>query len=364
MANTRSDAGAEPSVLELTRERLRAYVRAATLPMLLLELPSGLAHELSDAMSELLGVDRQQALGTAAPGYTEDSEASRVSLQMLSDGYLDGYSKRVLLPTGSGDVVEVDVRVDACDGRAPDRMAVATVLRVLPDPYPAEPALLEAHPRAASPVTGTMTAGGVIDRVVKDAGGVLPEPATVMLGRSLLDVVHPQDAGAVMMLAAHASARAASVTGRARFRTANGGWHLVRLALQSLAPNPSAEGAAGFAFALSTSLPPDPALQPLEATAARFQAIAERNAQDLSAAAAVAAERSTQRPPLRPHPGLDLLTDRELQIVVRLLAAQRVPAIAKELFLSQSTVRNHLTAVYRKLGVHSQGALVEVLRVR
>ena len=36
--------------------------------------------------------------------------------------------------------------------------------------------------------------------------------------------------------------------------------------------------------------------------------------------------------------------------------------IAQELFLSQSTVRNHLTSVYRKLGVRSQQELLSVLR--
>ncbi len=42
----------------------------------------------------------------------------------------------------------------------------------------------------------------------------------------------------------------------------------------------------------------------------------------------------------------------------RLLRGERVPMIARDLFLSQSTVRNHLSAIYRRLGVHSQAELL------
>ncbi len=56
------------------------------------------------------------------------------------------------------------------------------------------------------------------------------------------------------------------------------------------------------------------------------------------------------------------LTSRELQIVSRLLAGDRVPAISRQLYLAQSTVRNHLSAVFAKLGVRSQQELIVLLR--
>jgi DNA-binding CsgD family transcriptional regulator len=46
---------------------------------------------------------------------------------------------------------------------------------------------------------------------------------------------------------------------------------------------------------------------------------------------------------------------------VRLATGERVPGIARALFLSESTVRNHLTSVYRKFGVHSQNDLMSRL---
>jgi PAS domain S-box-containing protein len=60
---------------------------------------------------------------------------------------------------------------------------------------------------------------------------------------------------------------------------------------------------------------------------------------------------------------LNELTRRELDVVRRLVAGDRVRAIAEGLFLSRSTVRNHLSSVYRKLGVRSQQELVNRFRV-
>lgn len=60
--------------------------------------------------------------------------------------------------------------------------------------------------------------------------------------------------------------------------------------------------------------------------------------------------------------GADRLTTRETDIVCRLMDGDRVPAIAKALFLSQSTVRNHLSNVFHKLGVGSQQELIDLIR--
>lgn len=58
------------------------------------------------------------------------------------------------------------------------------------------------------------------------------------------------------------------------------------------------------------------------------------------------------------------LTERQYEIVRRLLDGQRVQGIARDLSLSPSTVRNHLSASYQKLGVNSQNELIEMLRAR
>ena len=60
--------------------------------------------------------------------------------------------------------------------------------------------------------------------------------------------------------------------------------------------------------------------------------------------------------------GAEQLSAREQEIVSRILNGDRVPAIARALYLGQSTVRNHLTAVYRKLRVNSQQELIDLYK--
>jgi DNA-binding CsgD family transcriptional regulator len=55
------------------------------------------------------------------------------------------------------------------------------------------------------------------------------------------------------------------------------------------------------------------------------------------------------------------LSERQREIVVRLMEGQRVPQIAQAMYLSPSTIRNHLTAVFRRFGVHSQAELIATL---
>jgi DNA-binding CsgD family transcriptional regulator len=56
------------------------------------------------------------------------------------------------------------------------------------------------------------------------------------------------------------------------------------------------------------------------------------------------------------------LTPREMEVVGRLLSGDRVRSIAEGLFLSPSTVRNHLSSVYRKLGIRSQQEIIDRFR--
>jgi PAS domain S-box-containing protein len=58
-------------------------------------------------------------------------------------------------------------------------------------------------------------------------------------------------------------------------------------------------------------------------------------------------------------PALAELSTREKQILSLLMQNLRGPAIAERLYISQSTVRNHLKAIYRKVGVSSQSELIE-----
>ena len=65
------------------------------------------------------------------------------------------------------------------------------------------------------------------------------------------------------------------------------------------------------------------------------------------------------------HPLLQELSTREREVLALLVGGGRVPAIAKQLFISQDTVRGHLKSIFRKLGVSNQSDLVQhVLALR
>ena len=67
-------------------------------------------------------------------------------------------------------------------------------------------------------------------------------------------------------------------------------------------------------------------------------------------------------PVISANPRLGLLTSREMAVLTRLLDGQRAAAIAADLFVSQSTVRNHLSSIYAKLHVNGQVDLLRTLR--
>jgi PAS domain S-box-containing protein len=81
----------------------------------------------------------------------------------------------------------------------------------------------------------------------------------------------------------------------------------------------------------------------------------------ISAAIAVlqGASPGSSAPARMPRQLLLALSPREADVVNLLLQHHRVASIATVLRLSKRTVRNHLSAAFRKLGVHSQPELIE-----
>jgi DNA-binding CsgD family transcriptional regulator len=63
----------------------------------------------------------------------------------------------------------------------------------------------------------------------------------------------------------------------------------------------------------------------------------------------------------QPSPGLAALTPAELKVATLFASGFTAPAVAGRLNLSTLTVRNHLTSVYQKLGIHSKAALARML---
>jgi two-component system nitrate/nitrite response regulator NarL len=59
---------------------------------------------------------------------------------------------------------------------------------------------------------------------------------------------------------------------------------------------------------------------------------------------------------------LDLLTDREFEVLQRMERGQRAAEISAEVMVAMSTVRSHIRAILTKLEVNSQQKAVELYR--
>jgi DNA-binding CsgD family transcriptional regulator len=164
--------------------------------------------------------------------------------------------------------------------------------------------------------------------------------------------VHPDDASLLLLTLARSSAERRAVATRLRVQRPDGQWTPVRCVLSPLCDHNPAR----FGFGLWL-LSNEDDLKMVDQRAARLEAHlwrigAEVQASGIEVLSAKGGLLWSRRPEL------EGLSERQSQVLHRLISGERVPTIARSLFLSESTVRNHLSAIYRKAGVHSQAELL------
>ncbi|MGI8664669.1 MAG: LuxR C-terminal-related transcriptional regulator [Jatrophihabitans sp.] len=189
----------------------------------------------------------------------------------------------------------------------------------------------------------------LVDRVSEDIEALLGVAPADLLGQSLVQLVTPEDISELLFALARATAEQRGLSVNLHLSRADTGPLPGQLMLLPLLPQPR------FAFALLPVLD----LTVIGRSVGELGLLLLRLAQAVLAVDTARALTEVARPRGRP---LAELTVRETEIVTRLLAGDRVPAIARQLFLAQSTVRNHLSAVFGKLGVKSQQELIVLLR--
>jgi PAS domain S-box-containing protein len=334
--------------------RLRDQVRHSPLPITLIRLSDGQTLEVSDGLVRFAGMGRESLLTKRVADYTEEPDVASASFALLASGALDGYTRKASFRRPDGEVVTFSVWVGALTETQPPRHAVATILTsaIVSDPSPAH----DDAPSTENLMIGTIDAQWRIDRITGADDPVLAYRPQQVLGNSAFATIHPEDVGIGMLLAAHSNLRKGVTFGRIRFATRDGGWVTRRVSLQPL----TGEGSEGFAFTVcrEASQPhtADPCMDAAEGLSAALRATdAHRKTSGLAAWMAAS-------PTALGVPELSTLTAREYEIVLRLAFGDRVRTIADDLHLSQSTVRNHLTTVFRKFNVSSQIELLARLR--
>lgn len=342
------DAGADRAgnSARVGADRFASIVRDSPLPSFMVSLPNGDILAVSSGVTALL--DRTEGDLVGRPIWDVMSEGPTGILDLLAAGSVDGAELRRTVLRPDGTTLPVRAWLTAF-GQDDERGAAVGM--VSPRGSVSQLAARPVAGLVRRPlVIGTVDAGWRIDRISSDVDRLLGHPAQAGLGQSILSVVHPDDLPALLTTLAMAVEQSSGATLPLRLVMPDGGWMACDVLVTPLPQPPR------FAFVI---------------TLADFAPTSDRGAVEqqlwdlaLSAQAAETSRRTARLPVEGSVPGLGRLSTRELQVVTRLLDGKRVPAIAGELFLSQGTVRNHLSSVFHKLGVHSQQELLDLLRSR
>jgi DNA-binding CsgD family transcriptional regulator len=310
------------------------------LPCLLLAVPAEEILAASGAAERLLCPDDGSPVGRSLEDFAADDPTA--ALDLMVAGHLDGYEARRTIRRGDR-TIPVTTWIRGVEGRGGRRFALA---KLLPEPQALGEALQRPEGATAEAVVGSTDAHLTVDRVSADVAGLLGHGADDVVGQSLLRLVEDADVPRLLKALSHCSETGLGTSLAVRPQLLGFRAGRCQLLLIPMEPTPS------FAFALVDDGSADALTSALGMEQALWQfdevvrsATASRMVGDLPA-----------------DPGLGRLSGRELEIVMRLMSGDRVPAIAESLFLSPSTVRNHLSAVFRKLRVGSQQELIHLLR--
>jgi PAS domain S-box-containing protein len=293
--------------------------------------------EANAAAAEMFGRGPSSMLELKIPDLLmpDQRAASEAAVGLLKSGSVDGYlaARRFRRADGTEFTAKVWVRLSRSDG-----MDVAVVRLEVGDSEAPLP-LSDSSIRLALAVTDHDWA---IEHASSDAEQMLGVGQGALKGAPLLAMIRPQDIQRFMLSVARVSSDGGAAAVRLALRSGTGDWRQMSCLVVALCRHdPPRLGVAFATYDGSDGQEGDGAFQ-----------VAARGPDALDC---MARFRSTI-----PYGGL---SSRQWEIVTRLIRGERVVEIARALHLSPSTVRNHLTAVYRKFAVHSQAELLaELLR--
>lgn len=323
----------------------------SSIPLGVVDLTDGCVSVMNEAALALFDRPASEIIGQPATSLWDDSYTDQAEKAMaaLSSGAIDSYRalRRIPRPTGPIDVwlwtrtvtlthgdVAVGVAVPVGDSDASGRL-IGTYFG--PDAIEVAVGTVDRHSRRLAEIRPR-------SQVVLD---LAPEEVP---GADLISLVHPDDMDRlidVLGKAGDPSDDAVTV----RLRQGDGAW----AEIQCIALPTSPDEPLRVAFTPAAPPPadaPGDRLADLERQILRIAAELH-SVSDLRRDSPVA---ESQRP------ALDALHPKQRDIVDRLVRGERVPTIAKAMYLSPSTVRNHLSKVFKIFGVDSQASLLAALR--
>jgi DNA-binding CsgD family transcriptional regulator/PAS domain-containing protein len=340
-------------------------VRATRAAMGLALLSAARFIELSPSAAELLGTTVQGGIGLTYLDFVEPRRVAEESFRLAREGILDGVQTRRRLRRLDGSIIDAQATEWAI--RSPDGpdLGLWMATEVFSDEHvEAEAVVAPSSPsQPHAPRDGESAAldgeSVALDdhwrviRVGSTDASLLPRPSDGLVGRSLIELTHPDDLPALLFAVARATTdRGARAL--VRLRQQDGTWREVQAAPSLL------EGDATTPVGLVLTARNHSDEPGSRGWAGEIPGHLRRIAEQIEAAAVLAPLAQTAD-----ALGVTTTTDlspRQWEIVSRLVRGQRVTTIAAEMYLSRSTVRNHLSAIYAKVGVHSQEELLALYR--
>jgi DNA-binding CsgD family transcriptional regulator len=334
----------------------RTDIDTASVGLVTIDTGSQAISSCNDAFAELVGRAAHDVLGCLITDFVDDEvqPVATAVIEGIGAGFISSVDGNVDL-LGQAGTVRVDCWILALGTDRPHRLAIAGVLPAASTaPSRAEPSEPGFWPARIDPdriVLATLDNDWRITKVAPGSADRLgwPSPRSAKVMPQLHDLAHPADASTLDESFRRRSSQAPG-TFTLRLRGPDEQWMAARVTVSSL------RGQAPPQFGLVVSRlhaeAPDVSVSErvsrLEDQLARIRQVVQATDGD-------GQDRSVD---------LSDLTMRQGEIVERLLQGHRVDAIARDLYVSPSTVRNHLSAIFEKFGVASQSELIELLRDR
>jgi PAS domain S-box-containing protein len=304
------------------------------------------------AAADLVGLSLDELIGMPVTSYASPTDSVQQGIADLDAGRLEvGYTATRSITAGRGEAIAVAVAVRAIEVDG-ERVAISLIV---PN---GELPRLGRHPwRTSIDLMVPIVVGvadedwriRVISSEVDELIGRRPEEC---VGLSLLDMAHPDDAAELRSKVGDPPTGPFALPG-VRFAGSDGSWNTVYFLV---APKNVVPTEIRFALVARVEKSFPRSLGRVEELELRLRRIGSE------VRAAGLLDSMDMVPALNEYPQLGELSSRQWEILNRLLRGERVPTIAKELFVSQSTVRNHLSTLFQKFGVHNQAELIERLR--
>ena len=297
------------------------------------------------AYAEMLGRTPEAIAGLPVEAMMapERAAAARATLTAMRDGWIEFLEGEAELHRPSGPITVCSWSWTS--GAGVPRMTVIGAglpMAAGPDHALARPAV-----DAERVIIGTLDHDWRYQHFATRCTSLLGWPAGREGASRLHEIVHPADAGALAAVLDPTAIEIGPRTADLRLSGRDEVWLDARVTVSRLYGLPAAPFALviGLVDAPNRAKPIIDRVNHLEAKLARIGAEV-RSAGVVQPRSAVSFIELTG------------LTQRQNEIVRRLVGGQQVETIAGDLFVSPSTVRNHLSAIYKALGVKSQSELI------